>query len=123
MVTGRIERSGPIVTLLVRSKGIEEEVRKVPSRSGGGKRIVVDLGPDTANGQQNLLAKGLARLDVRLDEVAILQELRLLPVVVVYTRSAVSGEVGARVAVPMLGRLGHETEGHVVDAIRGTILG
>lgn len=123
MVTGRIERSRPIVTLLVRSKSIEEEVRKVPSRSGGGKRIVVDLRPDTANGQQDLLAKGLARLDVRLDEVAILQELRLLPVVVVYTRSAVSGEVGARVAVSMLRRLGHETEGHVVDAIRGTILG
>lgn len=123
MVTGRIEWSGSIVTLLVWSKSIKEEVRKVPSRSGGGKRIVVDLRPDTANGQQDLLAKGLARLDVRLDEVAILQELRLLSVIVVYTRSAVSGEVGARVAVSMLRRLGHKAEGHVVDAIRGTILG
>jgi hypothetical protein len=117
----RVDGAGSVVAVSVGTEGVPKEVSKVLAGLGRGEGVVASTRgiEDTADGEQDLDALVLADGNVLHDLSARGKQLGLIAVNIVVSPSAVTGEVGARVArvgVRLWGAV-YEGQSDIVDTL------
>lgn len=111
------ERTRALEVLVVGSEDIEHLLSKLLALLDSRDGVVAGGCHLATNGEVDFLAERLACLDIVFDEAAGGEQLsRLLVGTGVDGGSTVGAEVGSRVAVAVLRRVVHKSEGDIVDA-------